>query len=165
MRLIAGLLLITVSGCADYKFTVNDRVVYTPAPLFSDYEIPDEALRECVVVHIQEARITAADQLDTLNCSHAGVTDLSGLQVFKQLTRLKLSNNRIEAVNALVDMTALLALYLDDNAVKTVAELRDLLELRLLDLADNPALRCADLEAFRGRKALELVEPAHCQQG
>ncbi len=165
MRIIAGLLLVVVGGCADYQFTVNDRVVYTPAPLFSGYDIPDEALNECVKVHIQEASVTAAEQLEALNCSHAGVTSLAGLQVFKRLTRLKLSSNSIEEVNALVDMTALLELYLDDNAVKTVAELRDLLELRLLDLGGNPPLRCADLDTFRSRPALELVAPEHCRRG
>ncbi len=163
MRLFASLLLVVVCGCADYQFTVNERVVYTPAPLFADYEIPDPALRGCVKAHIQEAQVTAADQLDTLNCSHAGIEDLSGLQVFASLTRLKLSSNAIEELNALADMTALLELYLDDNKLRSVAELKDLLELRLLDLEGNAGLRCADLGSFRSRSALELVAPKHCR--
>ncbi|MEE4190962.1 MAG: hypothetical protein V2I66_05255 [Halieaceae bacterium] len=165
MRLFAGLLLVVSSGCADYQFTVNERVVYTPAPLFSGYEIADTALLECVKAHIQEAQVTAADQLEVLNCSHAGIEDLSGLQVFAQLTRVKLSSNAIEEVNALADMTALLELYLDDNKLRSVTELRDLLELRMLDVAGNAALRCGDLTAFRNRSALELVAPEHCQAG
>ncbi len=163
MRIISSLLLVVLCGCADYQFTVNERVVYTPAPLFADFDIADQALSDCVKVHIQEARVTAAEQLDTLNCSHAGITDLSGLQVFTSLTRLKLSSNAIKEVNALVDMTALLELYLDGNSLKRVSELRDLLELRLLDLAGNPALLCSDLQSFRSRPALELVAPEHCQ--
>ncbi len=164
MRVLASLLCVVISGCADYKFTVNERVVYTPAPLFADFDISDQALRECVQTHIQEARVTAAEQLDTLVCSHAGITDLSGLQVFSRLTRLKLSNNAIEEVNALSDMTAQLELYLDANDLRGIAELRDLLELRLLDVTANPRLRCDDLVPFRSRKGLELAAPQHCSQ-
>ncbi len=164
MRTITAFALVLVLGsCADYAFKVNERVVYTPAPLFSDYEIPDEALAECVAQHVADLAATTADAVEALNCSHAGVSNLQGLQVFGKLRQLKLSSNRISELQPLADMAALQALYVDDNALETIAPIRELPELEHLDLSGNPALRCEDLGAFRTRVGLVLRPPAHCR--
>lgn len=163
MRTTSTLLLaLILGGCADYQFTVNERVVYTPAPLFSDYEIPDRALADCVAQHVADTEITRADQLQALNCSHAGVKDLTGLRVFKALTMLKLSDNQIEEVQALADMSALQELHLDGNALKNVDPVRDLPELEYLDLRGNPDLVCSQMETFRQHTGLTLHLPRRC---
>jgi Leucine-rich repeat (LRR) protein len=164
MRLAAALATAALLGsCADYRVTVNERVVYTPAPLFTGYRIPDPALAECVEQHIADAGVTAAAALDVLNCSHAGVESLAGLEVFSRLVRLKLSRNRIEALQPLADMTALQELHLDGNRLDSIDPVRGLPELEYLDLRDNPQLRCASLDGFLGRPDLELRPPAHCR--
>jgi Leucine-rich repeat (LRR) protein len=163
MRTITALALVLALGsCADYTFTVNERVVYTPAPLFSDYEISDAALAECVEQHIADLAATAADSLEVLNCSHAGVADLAGIQVFAQLRQLKLSNNSINELQPLADMAALQELYLDGNALESIVPIRDLPELEFLDLGENPELRCEELDALREHTGLALRPPAHC---
>ena len=153
-----------LGGCADYSFTVNERVVYTPEPLFSGYSIADPALSECVAQHIADALITDPQALDALNCSHAGVESLDGIQVFSKLLRLKLSKNRIVELQPLADMAALQELRLDDNAVESITPIQDLPELQYLDLRGNSALRCAGLSAFRRHTGLNLQVPAHCRE-
>ena len=48
--------LALVAACGSYDFTVNDKVVYTPDPLFSDFDVPDKALRECIREAINDLR-------------------------------------------------------------------------------------------------------------
>ncbi|MEP5765320.1 MAG: hypothetical protein ABJ308_12040 [Halieaceae bacterium] len=158
------LMVLALAACADYQFKVNDRVVYKPAPMFSDYEIADPALHECVAQHIQDGSISAADQLVFLNCSHAGVSDLSGLESFTAIAQLKLSNNLIENVNALAGMAQLSEVYLDGNRLRSIMPLRGLNELRLLNLQENEALLCQQLEYFAALSTLTLEPPEHCTQ-
>ncbi len=32
---------LTLGACADYRYTVNEKTVYSPDPLFTDYSIED----------------------------------------------------------------------------------------------------------------------------
>ena len=153
---------LALSGCADYRFTVNERVVYNPAPLFRDFDVPDSALRDCLEQHIADASVTAAEELSELNCSHGGVSDLTGLPIFSRLVRLKLSSNAITDLAPLADMNALQELYLDANRVRDITPLRGLPELAYLNLAANGDIRCQQLEFFRRQPPLELVAPVHC---
>jgi Leucine-rich repeat (LRR) protein len=163
-----GCLLLTLllsGGCADYRFTVNERVVYTPTAIFSDFDIPDPALHACIEQHLTDASITAAEQLTELNCSHAGIANLQGLDVFAHLVRLKLSSNSIESLGALAELSGLRELHLDGNRLRNVMVLHGLLKLEHLDLRDNPALLCRHLDFFRQQPGIELVAPAQCQEG
>jgi Leucine-rich repeat (LRR) protein len=154
--------VLALSGCADYRFTVNERVVYNPAPLYRDYDVPDVALRDCLEQHIADGAISAADQLTELNCSHAGVTGLDGLQAFPHLVRLKLSSNAIEDLAPLADMVALRELYLDGNRLRNLTPLRGLPELEYLDLSANEQLVCQQLDFFKRQPRLQLAPPRHC---
>jgi Leucine-rich repeat (LRR) protein len=156
------LAVLVLCGCADYRFTVNERVIYNPAPLFSAFDVPDRALRDCIRQHIADASITAAEQLNELNCSHAGVSKLDGLPVFTRLVRLKLSNNAVEDLAPLVSIGSLSELYLDANRLRNIMPLRSLLALEYLNLEGNDQLVCQQLEYFRRQPGLELVSPAHC---
>ena len=157
-----SLAAILLSACADYQYTVNDKVVYTPAPLFAEYDIPDSALRECVKQHVRDGSMTAAGQLTELNCSHAGIGSLAGLEAFSGLQRLKLSNNAITDLASLADMTGLLELQLDGNQLRSLAALRGLSELSFLSLQGNPALNCQDVAHFAAIPKLSLEPPRHC---
>ena len=161
---LIGVATLALSGCADYRFTVNERVVYNPAPLFTDFDVPDEALRSCLQQHIADGSITAAEQLTDLNCSHAGVTGLEGLQAFPLLVRLKLSNNAIEDLAPIADMIALRELYLDGNRLRNVVPLRDLPELEFIDLRANELIPCQQVEFFRRQPRLQLEPPQHCAE-
>lgn len=153
-------LLTLLTACGSYDFKVNERVVYAPAPPFSDYEVPDPGLSACLEQAIADNVITAASQLESLNCSHAGISDLEGLGVFTGLTMLKLSSNNIRNLGQLAKLTLLEALYLDDNQVVDPVPLYQLPTLEVLDLAGNPALQCPKNNSFVLVESVSL--PKHC---
>ena len=154
------LLLLCLSACGTYDLAVNDKIVYTPLPLFEDYEIADEALRACIERTIASDKVTAASQLSALNCAKAGVVKLDGLSVFTEIERLRLSGNSIDDLGELVSLTLLQELYLDDNSLTEVVPLYQLPALRFVDLAGNDALLCPS----PGSLLLldNAILPAHC---
>ena len=87
--------MVMLTACQGYDFRVNDKVVYTPDPLFSDFNAPDAALRACLEQAISDESITAAQKMSALNCSHAGIENLEGLGTFEGISALRLSSNKI----------------------------------------------------------------------
>ena len=156
------LLLLALAGCDKYDIKVNDRVVFTPRPLFSDYSIADAALAACVEQAIIDGNITIAADLRTLNCSHAGIADLDGIAIFSGLTQLKLSSNEIRNLVELGQLLLLQVLYLDDNQVVDPVPLFDLPALNTLDLSGNAQMQCPTASAFV--KLEELTLPEHCRR-
>jgi Leucine-rich repeat (LRR) protein len=154
--------LMLLGGCADYQFTINDQVVYTPAPLFAEYTIEDSALNECVKQSVLDGSITAATELTELNCSHAGVSSLLGIEAFSHIERLKLSNNAITDLAPLATLARLQALHIEDNQIRSLMPLRGLVDLNYLNLQGNPALVCAQLDHFAGMHGMTLNRPHHC---
>jgi Leucine-rich repeat (LRR) protein len=154
--------LMLLGACADYQFTINERVVYTPEPPFADYNIDDSALHECVKQTVLDNSITAANQLTELNCSHAGVNTLSGIEAFSHLERLKLSNNTITDLAPLATLARLQALHIEDNQIRSVMPLRGLDDLNYLNVRGNPTLICVQLDHFAGIQGLTLERPKHC---
>ncbi|MBT4522739.1 MAG: hypothetical protein HOC23_22295 [Halieaceae bacterium] len=161
LYLALGALVLT-SGCESYDFTVNDRIVYTPAPLFSKFETADPALFECLKQSIIENKVTAAEQLTGLICTHGGISDLEGLGIFRGLTRLKLSSNTIGDLTHLEPLTALEALHLDNNNVVDPSPLYHLQGLRLVNLTGNKNLDCPPAKAFPTVEQVML--PEHCSK-
>ncbi len=124
MGLILSLFLVT--GCDRYAVTLNQQPIYTPKAIYSGYQITDPALASCVKLTLGETKITQPEQLEALNCSFAGITDLSGIERFSQLKTVNLSNNQLTDIKAL--------LFLG--------------ELRQVNLSDNPSLSCVDVKAL-----------------
>jgi hypothetical protein len=158
---LAGLAMVVLCACENYDFTVNDRLVYTPKPLFTDFEVADDALRACLEQAIVDNQVSAARELAVLNCGHAGIADLQGLATFTGITHLKLSANAIRNLHDLRALSMLQELYLDDNQVVDPVPLYELPALRVLDLSGNAALQCPGQGGLVRVEALEL--PEHCQ--
>jgi Leucine-rich repeat (LRR) protein len=122
--LILSLLL--VAGCERYAVTLNQQPIYTPKVIYSGYQIADAALSNCVKLTLAEAKVTKPEQLETLNCSFAGVTDLSGIELFSQLKTINLNSNQLTDIKALLFLS----------------------ELRQVNLTENPSLSCIDVAAL-----------------
>ena len=161
-RLSICLAALLLAACGSYDFTVNDKVVYTPEPLFSDYEIPDAALQDCIKQAIIDENITSAAELQVLNCSHAGIVQLEGLSTFTALQRVKLSANNITNLAPMTSLSTLEILYLDDNTVVDPVPLYQLTNLQQLDLSGNDTLLCPKRSALILLETLTL--PKHCPQ-
>jgi len=152
--------LLFLWGCESYDFTVNDKLVYTPKHLFSDFDAPDPALYACIRQAIIDAKVTASTELSSLNCSHAGIENLEGLEAFTGLLQLKLSSNKIRNLSQITALKNLQALYLDDNVVVDPVPLYQLSTLRVLDLSANALLQCPKGTPFGTFESLSL--PEHC---
>lgn len=153
--------LLLVGACQGYDVTLNEKVVYSPKPLFRDYTTPDPGLRTCLEQAINDGVITNAQQLTRLDCSFAGIEDLEGLAVFTSLTELRLSANKVRNLVEVGKLADLEALYLDDNQVIDPVPLDQLLALRHLDLSGNPALQCPRPGTLA--QVTTLVLPKHCR--
>lgn len=152
--------LVLLGGCQGYDFTINERVVYSPPKLFRDFAIEDPALRACVEQTIADQGITAAGDLEALNCSHAGISRLDGLAVFTGLRTLRLSSNRVRNLVELGALVALEAVYLNDNQVVDPVPLYRLGQLREVDLSGNASLVCPRKDGFS--ETVEVMLPDHC---
>ena len=158
-------MLISVSGCSHYSVSLNDKLVYTPPPIFDDYQIDDRQLKTCVEQTLYDQHITKAEDLTQLNCSHAGIKSLNGLSKFFALEALNLSDNHIEEIAELKNLGRLKQLILAQNAITDAAPLLSLLHLRNLNLEVNPNLACADLIQLQQSLASNLLElklPRQC---
>jgi len=156
-----GMALLLLSACENYDFKVNEKVVYRPQPLFTDFEVADPALRTCLEQAISDNVVTAASQLDTLNCSRAGISDLTGLAIFTGLSSVKLSSNNIRNLVELGALTTLQTLYLDNNQVVDPVPLYQLPALGFLDLSGNPGLQCPRNNGLL--RVETVILPRHCR--
>lgn len=156
-----SLLLLLLGACGNYDFSINDRLVYTPRPLFTDFDIPDPGLRKCVEKAIDDNLVTAASGLAGISCANAGISSLAGLSIFTQIEQLTLSGNSISDISALESLTVLQVLYLDDNEVVDAVPLYQLPALRLVDLSGNPGLRCPASGSLLRVESITL--PRHCR--
>ena len=155
------LFVLLLTACESYDFKVNERVVFSPDPLFSDFDAPDEAFRTCLEQAISDDGIRAAGDLSSLNCSHAGIEELGGIGRFSGVITLKLSSNKIRNLVELGSITQLQELYLDNNRVIDPVPLYSLPALRYLDLSGNPQLQCPASGAFL--QVETVILPEHCR--
>ncbi len=139
--LIAVVLLAPLlTSCRNYLFTVNEREVYAPPKVFTDYRVVDAALGACLAQTLTDLNITRPGQLTRLACTHANIGDLAGLEVFTSLGQLNLAHNRLTDIKPL--------LYLG--------------HLTRVDLSGNPDLVCADALLLQAHTDW-LQLPSHCQ--
>ncbi len=164
--LTACLLAASLASCKNYSISFNNKTVYTPPPLFKDFAIADLHLHNCVAQTIADQHITKAEDLKQLNCSHAGISSLTGLEKFYAIEQLNLSENALQSIAALTNFSALQVLILRKNNLTNAEPILHMLALRELDLSGNAALTCGDIKQFARNSHqgnLKLTLPEQCQ--
>ncbi len=160
VRGLFPLILCLLGACQQYDVSVNDRVVYTPQPLFTDYAMADPALQDCVTSAIDYHKVSSAHQLQELSCRDMGISTLAGISTFSGLRQLDLSGNEISSIRELALLSSLVEVYLAANRIENPLPLADLLALDTVDLTDNPTLRCPSPQALL--RVTQLKLPAFC---
>jgi Leucine-rich repeat (LRR) protein len=135
-----GLTFLFLIGCERYQVTINERQIYAPEQLFTDYQIPDPGLNSCIKQAILDRSIKRAEGLRSINCSYAGISNLDGLKRFTGLTTINLANNNLTDIKTLMFFG----------------------QLSRLDLSGNESVPCTDIEALRELLPSELVAPENC---
>lgn len=162
-RLGAALCAASLAGCQGYSFTLNERTLYEPPKLLTDYAIEDRALAECVQQAIEDGQITEAAGLEDLNCTRAGIRSLAGLETFSNLKRLGLDGNAIGDLAPLSGMNQLQLLQLRDNALRGYHPVMCAAPAKTLALAGNNGFDCADLTRLRACGATLSDVPEPCR--
>lgn len=163
MRLLPVLLFLVLASCADYDVKVNEKVVYSPPKLFSDFNFADKPLQTCVQQTIEDQGITRSAQLTQLSCTNGNIRDLAGIERFTELKRLNLNNNALQDISVLADLPALQTLLLASNKIKTVATLRESTALLELNVENNANLDCQTvIELMNQLPALRATMPKKC---
>jgi len=164
---IFGLMLAAlITGCKNYSVSLNDNVVYTPPSLFKDFAIADSHLRACVEQTIIDNRITKAEELKQLNCSHAGIASLAGLEKFYSIEQLNISENALQSIAPLSNFSQLKVLILRKNNLTNAEPLLHMLALQELDISENAKLTCGDIKQFAANAhqgKLKLTLPEQCK--
>lgn len=147
-------------ACQRYSFSINDKTIYTPKPLFSAYNTADSHLHRCLAETIAEQRLTQAEQLEKLLCPAGEIRDLSGLEIFVQLKHLGLGNNQIQDIAPLGALKKLEQIDLSGNDISSFSALQDLVALRVLKAEKNNRANCAELNKIAAKG--KVIFPSHC---
>lgn len=159
-RKLTGVALLALAACGNYDVSLNDRVVYTPEPLFEDFQVTDPALQACLKKAVQYYKVTVPAQLVQLDCHGKEVESLAGIGTFNSLQQISLAHNRVSDLAPLLGLSSLQILDLRDNRVVDPVPLYELISLRALDLSGNPDLRCPARQDLV--RVVDLVLPKHC---
>ena len=105
-------------------------------------QFPDSNLKSAVLEILgknsdDEVTINEAESVKFLNLSNKGITNLEGLQYFKNLNHLQLHQNEIKDLTALSTLTNLQILALSDNYIEDISPLANLTGLKSLNLNNN----------------------------
>lgn len=112
--------------------------------LLNDQSFADPALQACVSSTAAANGWATVDEVATLDCSAAGITDLTGLDVLDSLTDLNLADNDLTDISVLDSLSA----------------------LTQLDLTGNNDLLCTDLDALEALLGPGVVlRPVPCSGG
>ena len=149
-----------LSACGSYDFTLNDKLVKRSKQLFTDYKIDDKRLRRCVKQAIIDNNIAQASELENLNCSHAGIISINGLERFSHLKRIKLSHNKISNINTIKTLNKLEVLHMSHNNILDYLPVLNLVQLQELDVSHNPNLKCPRKLQLKSMK--KMILPKHC---
>ena len=123
--------------------------------------IPDANLRAAVRMALGiegSACITieAMQDLTTLNATHLGITDLTGLEYATNLKRLHLRDNLISDIAPLAHLTNLRVLSVGGNQISDLTPLANLIGLTNLDMGDNLISDIAPLAHLTNLRALSV---------
>jgi Leucine-rich repeat (LRR) protein len=155
-----------MAGCKNYSVSLNNNVVYTPPSIFKDFAIADANLRACVEQTILDKRISKAEDLKQLNCSHAGINSLAGLEKFYAIEHLNLAENNIQSIAPITNISTLKVLILRKNNLTNAEPLLHLLALQEVDVSENEKLACRDLKQLASNFQhgnLKLTLPEQCR--
>lgn len=158
---------IILSGCQRYSVSVNERVVYTPPGLFSDYSIEDENLRTCIASIIEEEGFVKARQIKRIICGPKNIANLAGIEAFTYIEVLGLADNKISNIEPVSSLIRLKQLDVSNNEVEDFSPLAELASLQTVSALGNKQAKCNSIMALKKslstKNNANLSLPEHCQ--
>lgn len=131
--LVISFILFLLSACGNYNLLVNDNLLYEPPKLYLNFSVADENFMTCLVQHIEDLEITSRQELLQVNCSYAGITDLTGIRHFSRIESLSLKGNPLQSIETIFELANLRSLDLSEIALSCNDQARlNALELDIL---------------------------------
>ena len=161
-RLLCLLAATLLPACADYTWKFNEQVVHEPPSLFRDFAVDDPALQICLQQAIEDQQVQKVEQLNSLGCSDAGISTVTGIEQFSGLRRIDLDGNQIKDTGPLALLPKLQILHLRNNRLSSLEPLICAPRLSEIALTGNTALACEDLKYLSNCRILATDSPVHC---
>mgnify|MGYP002766428624 CR=1 FL=1 len=114
----------------------------------------EKAIREALNLADDKMPTTDILRKKELDLSKKGLSDISDIESFKELTELYLNSNNISDISALANLTNLQTLHLSGNNISDISALANLTNLQTLHLSGNSI---SDISALRGLTNLQTL--------
>ena len=115
----------------------------------------EKAIREALNLADDKMPTTDILRKKELDLSKKGLSDISDIESFKELTELYLNSNNISDISALANLTNLQTLHLSGNNISDISALANLTNLQTLHLSGNSI---SDISALRGLTNLQTLD-------
>ena len=116
----------------------------------------EKAIREALNLADDKMLTTDILRKKELDLSKKGLSDISDIESFKELTELYLNSNNISDISALANLTNLQTLHLSGNSISDISALRGLTNLQTLDLCNNSISDISTLGNLKNLQTLNL---------
>ena len=130
-----------LSSCSDYEITLNDQPILLRKPVPVDVTVFDSGLSRCLSETLKMQSHTDISDLNTLDCSFAGIKILDGLEQFQGLVRVKLNGNELSDIGPLLSLG----------------------QLTIADLENNNNIPCEQLQVLQGYIGNGLTHSQDCK--
>ena len=140
-HIFAAFIMSLLLSCSDYEITLNDQPLQLRKPVSIAFTVSDSSLSRCLIETLKVQNAIRIDDLETLDCSHAGIKSLEGLEQFQGLARIKLSGNELYDIGPLLSLGGL-----------TIA-----------DLSANNNIPCQQLQVLEGFIEAGLTHSRECK--
>jgi len=144
--------------------------IYYESVTSESMSFEDPVFEECVRKKIRKKHgaITERDVSGILkiDCSNrfsdlsnnALITDIGGLEKFRALIKLNLSNNMIEDLSPLEALSEVTELSLSNNIIKDISALKNLKQLKTLHIDNNQIVNFSPLLDLKEIKTISLIK-------
>ena len=157
----------SVASIADLKWFPNlqtlslDRTgLAGEAALAGCAQLQKLTIRGCDITPELMAVLPSLQQLQTLELTDCGISNISTLSALHDLRNLDLSNNAIRDISPLRNLTALTHLRLSNNALISIEDLEQLTALQVLDISYNSIVSTLPLAKMTSLLELDLSSNA-----
>ena len=117
----------------------------------------EKAIREALNLADDKMPTTDILRKKELDLSKKGLSDISDIESFKELTELYLNSNNISDISALANLTNLQTLHLSGNSISDISALRGLTNLQTLNLSGNGIISIGALANLTNLQTLTLI--------